>query len=330
MIHASDARAIEMNFYASREFLDAAAAVHFAGRTTSIENVRIGDDVLRLLVVDGRPITKLLFLDIHQPLAPAEIDGPVRQGRYARAVVRGVIEAAAWQPSAFAHFDLAPFVDWSGFTSFESYREWLLSRHRGLVRDRERRWRGLGKTHGAVVFTANDPADDVLDAARRWKSPQLRLAGHADCFDLPQTMPFLETLRNQGHLVCSTLRAGGTLVSLWLGFIHEGNWSGWIFAYDPAFHRYSVGHCLVMGMLEESFARGHREFDFSEGAEDYKLMYATHGRLLGEIGRPPLTRSAVVLAKHAFERVGLLATVQGIKRGAAAALRRQAPLLERS
>ena len=59
-------------------------------------------------------------------------------------------------------------------------------------------------------------------------------------------------------------------------------------------------------------------------------MYATHGRLLGEIGRPPLTRSAVVLAKHAFERVGLLATVQGIKRGAAAALRRQAPLLERS
>ena len=319
-----------MNFYASREFLDAAAAVHFAGRNTSIENVQIGEDVLRLLVVDGRPITKLLFLDYHQPLAPAEVEGPVRKGRYARVVVRGVIEAGAWQPSDFAHFDLAPFVDWSGFASFESYRQGLLSRHRGLVRDRERRWRGLSNTHGEIVFTANDPADDVLEAARRWKSPQLRLAGHSDCFDLPETMVFLETLRARGTLVCSTLRAGGALVSLWLGFIHDGCWSGWIFAYDPAFHRYSVGHRLVMGMLEESFARGPREFDFSEGAEDYKLMYATHGRLLGEIGRPPLTRSAVILAKHAFAHVGLLAAVQGIKRQTAAALRRQAPLCERS
>jgi len=83
----------------------------------------------------------------------------------------------------------------------------------------------------------------------------------------------------------NSVAGGGTLVSLWLGFIHEASWSGWIFAYDPAFHRYSVGHRLVLSMLEESFARGHREFDFSEGAEDYKLIYATHGRLLGEIGR---------------------------------------------
>ena len=319
-----------MNFYASREFLDAAAEVHFAGRTTSIENVQIGDDVLRLLVVDGRPVTQLLFLDYHQPLAPAEIDGPVRKGRYARVVARGVIEVGAWQPSDFAHFELAPFVDWSGFASFESYRQGLLSRHRGTMRDRERRWRGLATAHGDIVFTADDPAADVLEAARRWKSPQLRLSGHPDCFDLPQTMAFLETLRARGHLICSTLRAGGTLVSLWLGFIHEASWSGWIFAYDPAFHRYSVGHRLVLGMLEESFARGHREFDFSEGAEDYKLIYATHGRLLGEIGHRPLTRSAVVAAKHAFARVGLLAPVQGIKRQAAAALRRQAPLFERS
>jgi hypothetical protein len=330
MIHAQVGWAAGMNFYASREFLDAAATVHFAGRSTSIENVQIGDDVLRLLVVDGRPITQLLFLDCHQPLAPAEIEGPVRPGRYARAVVRGVIEAAAWQQSDFAHFGLAPFVDWSGFASFESYRQGLLSCHRGTVRDRERRWRGLAATHGELVFTANDPAADVLAAARRWKSRQLRLSGHPDCFDLPNTMPFLETLRERGSLVSSTLRVGGRLVSLWLGFIYNGSWSGWIFAYDPDFHRYSVGHRLVLGMLEESFARGHREFDFSEGAEDYKLIYATHGRLLGDIGRPPLARSAVVLAKHAFARVGLLQTVQGIKRQAAAAFARQAPVPERS
>ena len=41
-------------------------------------------------------------------------------------------------------------------------------------------------------------------------------------------------------------------------------------------------------MLEESYRRGHREFDFSRSAQDYKTLYATRVRLLGTEGRPPL------------------------------------------
>ena len=319
-----------MNFYASAAFLDVAAAVHFAGRSAVIEPVRIGGDVLRLLVIDGRQIvTELPFLDFHQPLAPAETDGPVRQGKYARTVARGVIEANAWAPSAFPHFGLAPYVDWSQFASFASYRDWLLTRHRSLLRDRERRWRQLAAAHGDIVFTANDPGDDVLAAARGWKSRQLLFSGHDNWIERPECLGFLEALRARGLLVSSTVRAGGRLVSVWLGFIHDGVWSGWVFAYDPAFHKYSAGHLLVMRMLEESFARGHREFDFSEGAEDYKLLYATHGRLLGEIGRPSLHRAVVLFAKHAAQRAGLLPAVQAIKRQLAAAWMRH-PAAEQS
>jgi hypothetical protein len=311
------------NFYASRDFLDAAAAVWFKHRKTAVENVQIGNDVLRLLVVDDRRIvTKLLFLDFHQPLAPAEVQGPVRKGRHARNVVRRVIGCRDWLSGAFPENELAPFVDWSAFQSFAAYKEELLKRHRGFIRDRERRGRSLATNHGKLVFTRDDRANDVLPLARQWKSAQLRATGQPDYFALPETMEFLEALRERNLLVSSTLRAGGRLVSLWIGFIYQGSWSGWIFAYDPAFKKYAAGHQLLDAMLEESFRLGHREFDFSEGGEDYKMIYATHGRVLGEIGAPPPIRAAVLFAKRALRERSpkLLAAVQGLKRGLGSSL----------
>ena len=160
-----------MNFYASREYLDAAAAAYFKGRNVAIEDVKIGGDVLRLLVIDNRQIvTKLQFLDFHEPLAEAEKQGSVRKGRYARHVVRGAIKRSQWTPHSFDQFELAPYIDWSEFRSFDDYKEYLLSRHKGSVRDRERRWRSLSAAHGELVFTMNDRQDDVLACARQWKN----------------------------------------------------------------------------------------------------------------------------------------------------------------
>ena len=103
-------------------------------------------------------------------------------------------------------------------------------------------------------------------------------------------------------------------------------WSGWIFAYDPVFRKYSAGHQLLHCMLEESYRLGHREFDFSEGREDYKMIYATQARLLGEVGRLPFDRAAVVFAKEALARVSpkLLAAVQAAKRSRGRSLMRPA------
>lgn len=303
-----------MNFYASREFLDAAAAVYFPGRAATIENVKIGDEVLRLLLVDGRPVTRLQFLDYHQPLTPAEVEGPVRPGRYARAVVRGVIEAAAWRPQDYPGCGLAPFLDWSGFADYEAYYRWVLSRHRGFLRERERRWRQFAAAFSDIVYTADDRGGDVMAAARCWKSRQLIRSGHDNWIERPQTRAFLAELDRRGLLTASTLRAGGRPVAVWIGFRHRSVWSGWIFAFDPAFAKYSPGHRLLFAMLEDGKARGDREFDFSEGAGDYKLIYASHGRLLGDIGRPPLARAAVVTAKRALQHAGLLTAAQAVKR----------------
>jgi len=291
-----------MNFYASREFLDAAAEVYFKGRQTAIEDVGIGPEVLRLLIVDGAPVTKLLFLDVHQPLQSHEIRKPARQARFARHVARGVITSDESSDAAPSH-QLAPFVDWSAFTTFDAYKHWLLSRHKGLVKDRERRGRSMAANHGALTFTIDDQADDVLPLAQLWKQEQLIATGHFDYFAAPHAQEFFAALRARGALVTSTLRTGGRLAAIWIGFIHDRVWSGWVFTYDPAFKKYSAGHQLLSFMLEESFARGHREFDFSEGGEDYKMIYATHARLLGDLGHPPLLRSLTAFAKDTLHRL---------------------------
>jgi CelD/BcsL family acetyltransferase involved in cellulose biosynthesis len=305
-----------MNFYASRDFLDAAAPVYFKDRDTAIEDVRFGDDVLRLLVVDGRRIvTNLPFLDYHQPLVAAEIGERVRLGRFAENVVRGAVSCAVWRPDARLR-EGAPYVDWSGFGAFEDYRALILDRHRGFVRDCERRRRRLAADHGELNFAMNDGGADVFAFARTFKSRHLRNTGHDDFFARPETMAFFNALRERQMLVSSSLRAGGCLVAVWIGFVHDGSWSGWIFTHDPAFRKYAAGHQLLASMLEESFRRRRREFDFSIGDEDYKMVYATHVRQLGPVGRKPLGRMIADAAKDGLRQraPNLFRTARRLKR----------------
>ena len=286
-----------MNFFASRDFLDATAEAYFKDRDTAIEDIRIDRDVLRLLVVDGKKaVTRLLFLDYHEPLKASETTGPTRKWHFAQRVSRGAIAIDAWNQHGHPTDELAPLIDWTHFRDFRDYQELLLQRSHGLTRDRERRGRALEARHGRLEFTLDDRAPDVFALAQAWKGSQLRDKGLPDFFDDSRTMEFLKCLRDRGALISSTLRAGGRLVALWIGFVHGGSWSGWIFAYDPALRSFSLGHQLLIRMLKASYELGHREFDFSVGAQDYKLGYATHGRVLGNIGTPSLVRAATLTA----------------------------------
>jgi hypothetical protein len=289
-----------MNFFASNGFLEATAAVYFPDHPGAIENVRIGEDVLRLLVIDGKKIiTRLLFLDYHAPLAPDEIAGEVRLGHFADRVSRSVIDIDDRNGR-----ELAPFVDWSRFSGFDHYYDRLLHRHHGLMRDRERRGRALVSRFGNLTFTLDDRAEDVAALVPVWKGSQLRSNGLPDFFTDPRTMAFFNYLRRRGHLTTSTLRAGGRLVSAWIGFIHQGTWSGWIFTYDPALKKYSPGHQLLIRMLQASYETGHGEFDFSIGAQDYKLQYASHGRVLASIGSPSLACAAKMAVRNTLLQHG--------------------------
>jgi CelD/BcsL family acetyltransferase involved in cellulose biosynthesis len=289
-----------MNFYASPEYLSLVAEAYFSGLPSRVEDVRIGQDVLRLLVVDERRvITEVPFLDYHEPLEEAEIGGPTRAHGHARWVTRAVIEAGQWDARLRPAVEAAPYVDWSKVSGFDGYMGLIKTRQKGILKEHERRRRRLAEDFGALTFCVNDGSSDVFELARKWKRQQLVATGANDYLADPQNLDYLRLARQRGVLLSTTLRAGGRLLSVWLGFIHDDVWSGWIFAYDhdPTLRKYSVGHQLLHSMLEESCRRKHRELDFSIGSEDYKWIYATHARLLGASGRAPLPERVVTLAK---------------------------------
>jgi CelD/BcsL family acetyltransferase involved in cellulose biosynthesis len=296
-----------MNFYASPEFLAVVAEVYFKGRRTSIEDVRIDGEVLRLLVVDDKQvITRSQFLDYHLPIRVDEIPKPTRELSYAPAVVRKVVEQAEWERGAYGDFEPAAYLDWSMFPAFADYKTFIKQRRKGSVQKIERLRRRLVENVGDLIFCMNDKQDDVLELARQWKSQQLRETGEKDYFADPKNIEFLSVLRNKGHLTTSSLRAAnGRLLSVWLGFVYDNVWSGWIFTYDrdPEIGHYSPGHQLVQSMLQESHRLNHREFDFSIGDNQYKWLYATHVRLVGPLGRAPVQHRVFNRTRQEAKRI---------------------------
>ncbi len=288
-----------MNFYATRDYLDVIAEVYFKGRHASIEDVRIGSDVFRLLVVDGKHVvTSAQFLDYHEPLDTSEIGTITRETNYADFVARDIIAPDQWDQYRFKGFEAAPFIDWSMFPSYDDYATYLHGRNKRFARTHANRKRKLVDAFGELSFKMDDDQDDVLDLVRLWKKRQLRNSGEIDYYADPKTMEYLDLLRRRGRLLSTTLRAAGRLVSASLGFVHDGIWVCWVFAFDPKLANYSCGHHLLHEMFKESYRLGHRQFDFSIGGEDYKMIYATHIRLLGTIGQPPLPRRVGAWAKR--------------------------------
>lgn len=287
-----------MNFYASPHYLSVLAEIYFPERHCSIEDVRVGKDVLRLLVVDKKKaITTAPFLDYHEPLNQLEIGKVTRTSNHARFVARRSAKLENWGPDFLGGFELAPYIDWTDFPTYDDYKTFILSRQRGLIRENERRGRRLVDKFGQLQFRMDDKEEDVFRFARKWKSEQLRATGEKDYFDDPRTLTYFTLLREKGLLVASTLRAGRRLLSVWLGFVYDGVWSGWVFTYDPELRKYSVGHQLVNMMIQKSRELRHREFDFSIGREDYKMLYATHVRVLEASGIAPLSERIIARAK---------------------------------
>jgi CelD/BcsL family acetyltransferase involved in cellulose biosynthesis len=303
-----------MNFYASPEFLQVLADTYFPGRYARIANVAIGDEILRLLIVDDhRLVTDVPFLDYHVPLVAADTGVAERWDAYAPRVMRRAIVSED-RHAVLPGLDLSPYIDWSMFASYADYGAFIKARHAGTLREQRRLRRRLEERHGPLEFCADDRRGDILALALKWKSKQFRETGITDLFADPSHVRFFDNLLERNLLVASSLRCDGRLLSVWLGFVHDAVRSGWIFTHDhdAAFSRYSIGHQLLQSMLPHSFASEHREFDFSLGAQEYKWLYATHARVLGPLGRP--RRSARDVARNALERVRLLGPARALKR----------------
>jgi CelD/BcsL family acetyltransferase involved in cellulose biosynthesis len=202
----------------------------------------------------------------------------------------------------------APFVDFSEFADYSEYRAFLMKRSKDRFKKNWRLRERLENDFGTLKFTFNDSGDDVLEKSLTWKSAQLRETGLPDLFRKEENWEFYRELKRRGVLLSSTLRANERLLSSWLGYTHNGYWSGWIFTYDhdPALKKYSIGWQLMDSLLQTCHERKLKGFDFSIGHSDYKMTYGTHVRLLGSVGTRPAHQVVLnkleKLAKSQLER----------------------------
>jgi hypothetical protein len=318
------------NVYTQDDFITLLGEVFHPGKVCRPADVAVGRDVYRLLWVQGRGwAPETTFVDYHEPVGRLEgwaARSPWPRGPQGQRLDRlprlrnaslGLLPLTRYlaepeQASALG----APVVVWEGFENWESYL--VLLRSRRMVPEDLRRRRRLEDVAGPLRFAVDDQAEDVLPTCFAWKTRRDREAGRPELFAEAAPRHFFEALRVRGLLRASTLRGDGRLLSIWLGSVHQGRWSGWVFAYnpEPAFARFSPGRQLLYPMLEESWRAGHREFDFSIGLEPYKLSFATHVRRLGTAGSAPPGERVAALTRHLLRRhPRALQALRALRRG---------------
>ena len=276
-----------MNIFTTDAFLETAGGLFFPQRERRVELCRLEGRRLRLLMLDGKDVAQSMpFYDFPQPEADAK--GPIDRELFyfPRTVLRTTrVEDRTPEPAGQRP---SPYIDWKKYPTFEAFEADWKTRSQSKASDSLRKRKRLEKELGPVRFQLDDLRPEVFDTCVKWKSAQYLATGLTDMFADPRNVALFRRLRERGVLLVSSLSAGDTLLAAHFGSSHDGRLGWWVPAYDPGFGKYSPGRLLMENMLEASHARGDLEFDFLVGDEAYKFQYATHNRVIGAVGTPPL------------------------------------------
>ena len=291
-----------VNFFSSDAFLSSIAKVGFPGRPYAPEVVSVNGVRFRVLKVGNQHVVRWPFLDFFEPFTGPEEARTVL--RYLPVVARRVLRSEDWKPEmATEEVQPAPFVDWSGFTSWEEFLRALRQRLGYRPEDTRRRRRKLEREVGALRFVVHEASAAVFEKCLRWKSAQYVATRIEDLFADERNAEFFRELRRRDLLTVSALYAGERLAAVHISVIFEGRFCSWVPAYDPELRQYAPGRLLLEEILAYSHAAGHAQFDFLVGGEPYKFRYATHVRLVEPLGKPPLPVSAARAAKRGMKNV---------------------------
>jgi len=294
-----------VNLFSTEPFLRAVAAAGFPGRRFTIESRNLAGQSYRLLVVEKAGlVASWPFLDFLEPVGPASpLAAPVA---FLPSVALATVRCAEWSDRGDDDGSEqlpAPRVDWTVFSTWEGFLGSVVKRRSNLVADSRRRAARLASQVGPLRFepaSEGSEATEAFDACLRWKSAQYRATSLRDLFADPRHVALFRCLQSEGALIVSALYAGARLTAVHLGARWDRRFYYWIPAYDAELARFSPGRLLTEAMLEDSYRRGDREFDFLIGGEAYKWFYATDVRVIGPLGRRPLVDAAArALARRA-------------------------------
>lgn len=285
-----------MNIFSEDAFLDALGQIYFPDQSLSIGVFELDGELWRLPVLNGKPLAGATLIDFFEPLDEADDKAKTLQSlsrpvRYLSQASHTLVSCSQWiEQGLEQECQPSPTVLWHQFDSWEAFIQHARQKESRLFSDARRRQRKLEKELGSIQVILNDQRPEVLETCLQWKSAQLRRNNLSDPFSNPTHLKFLRELATRQLLIVSSLTAGETLLAVHVGMQYRERFSSWITTYDASFSQYAPGRLLLHTLLEESFNQQHKEFDFLVGGEDYKWNYATHVRLVAEIGVPPFPK----------------------------------------
>ncbi|MCU0696098.1 MAG: GNAT family N-acetyltransferase [Myxococcaceae bacterium] len=284
-----------MNVFTTPQFLETAGAVFFPAKRRELVVFRVDGRLLRLLVVDGRVVETMPFYDYPQPLDAWR--GPVTERWFfPRSVVRTIEVPERTGPEPVG-LQPSPYVDWSRFSDEAAFQAHVAASAQVKANDAARQRRRVERELGPLEFRWHDERPEVFTACVRWKSSQYRETGVGDMFADERNVELFRRLVASGVVKVASLFAGSTLIAAHFGAHTDRRFAWWVPAYDPAQAKFSPGRLLLLELLRESQRLGDLEFDFLIGDEKYKFGFATHNRVIGPIGAPPVSRLVSALAK---------------------------------
>lgn len=210
---------------------------------------------------------------------------PARPVSHLFDVVTAVVPASV---DAYAGHEVAPFIDWTTVTSWESF----LANCRSLpgvdsVETVERKRRAIEKKLGTFELVLDDDRDGVFETLLRWKREQYARSPGFNPLASPRALQFYRELRGRGVLHVTSCWAGGSLLGGNLYLLSGDRRMTRTTVYSPGFAPLSPGSVMSLAVLRASFEAGDREFDYLFGRESYKFTYATHMRVLEQVGKEP-------------------------------------------
>jgi hypothetical protein len=281
-----------MNFFSSPEFLTVVADVFYPGRPYEIDVAEAAGRRFRSLILK-RPtevVGQVPFLDFFEEVTESVAE-PVQRAKGLVPMSTRFVSAGTWREEGLSETFLpAPQVCWNKFQDFNGFRAYVKTQSPFPFSVSKRKIRKLGREVGDVVFTFHDPSPEVLEQCMRWKSAQYQRTGLWDLFASQKNVSLFRALNERKLLTTTTLAAGDSLLGVHVGVVHDDRFYSWLPGYDPEAHKYSPGTLLFDYLLEESFKREHRVFDFLIGDEPYKWNYATDAHVIAPCGVPPLAQ----------------------------------------
>ncbi|NDJ17015.1 GNAT family N-acetyltransferase [Myxacorys almedinensis] len=301
-----------MNVYSREDFVEAFCAAYYPKGNVKPTLFKLGDRVWRLPALDStRPIVldsfETSFIDFYEPYR-AHLSGEdtIREVKHLPSISQGIVTTTEWfERNLKQTYEASPTILWETFPTWHNFVTHVHQNRSGLFADSRRRHRKLEKQVGTLSFIFDDRRPEILLKGMKLKSAQYQRSQCTDHFAYPQHVHFFQELAKKNLLLVSSLSAGDQLIAVHLGLFAEGRLYFWIPSYDANFSNYSPGRLLLEMLIEESFNQQHTEFDFMIGGESYKWHYATHSRLISELGSRPLSLRASLAArnfKHSVKR----------------------------